>query len=60
MDIDLQKRVEVLETYILKLQVELDALKVHYRKPTELEEEIQEDVHCIIQFLRRITCGKWA
>ena len=69
MESDLMQRLITLENTILTLQntlismqTQIDALKYASRRNSsfrsELEEEIQDDVHCFMRLLRRLTCVK--
>ena len=69
---DLTERIRSIEQSISNLQARIDivvnqitalsnanVLSRHNSFHSELEIEIEEDVHCLLKFMRRITCGRF-
>ena len=60
--VTLENTILTLENTLLTIQTQLDTLKYANTKNasfrSELEEEIQDDVHCLMRLLRRIACIK--
>ena len=53
MDLTIETRIAKLENDINELKkIRCRVASVH----SEIEEEIQEDVHCLLRFVRRIMC----
>ena len=54
----LQTRVDIVVNQLATIN-NANVLSRHNSFHSELEIEIDEDVHCFLKFLRRITCGRF-
>lgn len=56
MQVDLNEKLIELETRIDLLTQQIENLSSNQSVETDLEEEIQEDIHCCFRFLRHFIC----